>query len=121
MQRHVSVELLQMRGEHDDKVGWEEQYHNIVKVHLDSYISIQMMIQCKKPMLQEKQFSLEHHLCSACFNRLPPQEDLRVCQSGDTPISEDKFIDYQSAEQLMVLNDTVVLKIMMKLLLTSRY
>ena len=77
---HVSVELLQMSGEHDDKVGWEEQYHNIVKVHLDSYITIQMMIQCKKPMLQEKQFSLEHHLCSACFNHLPLHEDLRVCQ-----------------------------------------
>ena len=68
-----------------------------------------MMSQCKKPMLQEKQFSLEHHLCSACFNHLPPHEDLHIHQSFGTPISEDKFIDYQSAEQLMVLNDTIVL------------
>ena len=118
---HVSVELLQMRGEHDHKLNWGEEgqyYHKIQS------ISIIMVAQCKEAQSEEKQFSLEHHLCSECFSRLPPHEDLRVCQSWDNipttdddvpimwdiPINKDKFIDHQSVEQLMVLNDTIVLR-----------
>ena len=118
---HVSVELLQMRGEHDHKLNWGEEgqyYHKIQS------ISIQMVVQCKEAQSEAKQFSLEHHLCSECFSPLPPHEDLRVCQSWDNipttdddvpimwdiPINEDKFIDHKSVEQLMVLNDTIVLR-----------
>ena len=118
---HVSVELLQMRGEHDDKLNWGEEgqyYHKIQS------ISIEMVAQCKEAQSEKKQFSLEHHLCSECFSPLPPHEDLRVCQSWDNipttnddvpimwdiPISKDKFIDHHSAEQLMALNDTILLR-----------
>ena len=106
---HVSVELLQMRGEHDKKLTWWEDGRYIHRVQ---QISIQMMKQHKKAQSQEKQYSLETHLCTRCFSRLPPHEDLRVCQSrGSTPIHEDKLIDHQSVEQLMLFNDTIVLKL----------
>ena len=107
---HVSVELLQMRGEHDHKLKWGEQHY----IPIRQNISIQMMVQCKEAKPQDKKFSLERHLCSQCFSRMPPHRELRVCYStmeGNTPISEDKFIDHQSAEQLMVLNDTIVLRV----------
>ena len=104
---HVSVELLQMRGEHDKKLTrWDRAYfHWIMK------ISIQIMEQCKKAQSLDKDFSLVHHLCSSCFSHPCPREDHRVCQSMNKPISEDRFIDHKSAEQLMVFNDTIVLKI----------
>ena len=60
---------------------------------------------------QDKNFSLECHLRSQCFSRLPPHEELQVFLESNTPTSEDKFIDHQSAEQLMVLNDTIVLRV----------
>ena len=104
---HVSGELLQMRAE------WEKQEHDkYYEIHDEEMnITIQMMTQCKEPMLQDKQFTLKHHLCSACFNCLPLREDVRICQSFSTPFSENKFIDYRVAEQFTVLNDTNVLKI----------
>ena len=105
---HVSVELLQMKGEHDHKQKWVEQHY--IRVHQN--ISIQMMVQCKEAKPQGKKFSLERHLCSQCFSRMPPHRESRVCYStmeGNTSISEDKFIDHQSAEQLMVLNDTIII------------
>ena len=112
---HVSVELLQMKGEHDHKLKWGEQHYFRIRQN----ISIQIMAQVNQAQPhqaqpQEKIFSLERHLCSQCFTRLPPHEELQVCYStmeGNTPISEDKFIDHQSAEQLMVLNDTIVLRV----------
>ena len=107
---HVSVELMQMRGEHDHKLKWGEQHHFRIRQN----ISIQMMAQGKEARVQDQKFSLERHLCSQCFSCLPPHGELRVCYStmeGRTPISEDKFIDHQSAEQLMVFNDTIVLRV----------
>ena len=106
---HVSVELLQMKGERDHKLNWGEEQHDI-RIHQN--ISIQMMVQCKEAKPQGKNFSLECHLCSQCFSRLPPHREVRVCYStmeGNTPISEDKFIDHQTAEQLMVLNDAIII------------
>ena len=105
---HVSVELLQMRGEHDKKLTWWEEGRYIHRVQ---QISIQMIKQHKKAQSQEKTNSLESHLCTRCFSRLPPNVDFRACQSRGTPIQEDKLIDVQSAEQLMLLNDTIVLKL----------
>jgi len=107
---HVSVELMQMRGEHDHKLKWGEQHHFRIRQN----ISIQMMAQGKEVRAQDQKFSLERHLCSQCFSRLPPHGELRVCYStmeGRTHISKDKFIDHQSAEQLMVFNDTIVLRV----------
>ena len=70
------------------------------------------MAHCKKAQSLNEQFSLEHHLCSYCFTQLNPHEDHRVCQGYSAPISDDKFIDHESTEQLMVFNDTIVLKIL---------
>ena len=104
---HLSVELLQMRGEHDDKLTWwgNEFIHTIMN------ISIQIMEQCETAQSLNKQFSLKYHLCSYCFTQLDPHEDHRVCQSFSKSISKDKFIDHKSAEELMVFNDTIVLEI----------
>ena len=100
----MSVELLQMRGEHDDKLKWREEA--VHEHHVLQRISIQMIAQHSKAQSPEK-FSRECYLCSCCFRRVPPHEDLCVCQS----ISTDKFIDHQRAERLMVLNDTIVLSV----------
>ena len=98
-----------MRGEHDKKLTWWEEGRYIHRVQ---QISIQMMKRHEKAQSQEKQYSLETHLCTRCFSRLPPHVDVRICQSrGSTPIHEDKLIDHQSAEQLMLFNDTIVLKL----------
>ena len=104
---HVSVELLQMRGEHDDKVNW--------RCTRDlEMLSIKMMMQCKKAQSQEKQYSIERFLSSACFKRLSPSENLCVCHFWDgKPINEDKFIDHKSVEHLMLFNDTILLNIKM--------
>ena len=104
---HVSVELLQMRGEHDDNLTWLEGKHgkHMHKQSLRNNISIQMMEQSLK-IFQKNAFSLEGRLMLCCTKRLSPHENLRVCDN----ISDDHFIDHKSAE-LMVLNDTIVLKI----------
>ena len=116
---HVSVELLQMKGEHDDKLRWKVAYHGYntsYKVYPQS-ISIQMMVQSKKARSPDKDFSLESHFCSSCFTRLPPPEGLRVfkrCYMYGNAVSADKFIDHQSAEQVMVVNDTIVLRVSLR-------
>ena len=73
--------------------------------------------QCKQAQPPEKQFLLQCHLCSNCFSRLPPHENLCICQSGHmqngAPITEELFIDNKIAEQLMVLNDTILLTVEM--------
>ena len=105
---HVSVELLLMKGEHDHKLKWREEglyafhYHTVTSKD----ISIRMMAQCMNASSQGKEFSLEGYLCPSCFKRLPSHEDFRAFEF----FSKKKFIDHQSAEQLMV-NDTIVLKI----------
>ena len=105
---HVSVELLQMRGEQDDKLKWIEEGQYLL--HPFQSISIQVMTQSNEAQSQEKQHSLERHMCSKCFTHLPPHVDHRVCQSrGNKRISNDKFIDHKSVEQL--LNDTIILKL----------
>ena len=106
---HVSVELLQMRGEHDKKLTWWEDGRYIHRVQ---QISIQMMKQHKKAPFLRKQFSLNHHLCEYCFSHLHPNENHRVCQSkvNGTPISKEEFIEHKNAEELMF-NNTIVLKI----------
>ena len=107
---HVSVELLQMKGEHDDKLRWNI---GIPLPHYLQRISIQMMAQSKEAHSQEKEFSLDSHFCSNWFDGLPPPEGLCVFTSrGRNPVSEDKFIDHQSAEQVMVLNDTIALRVL---------
>ena len=95
---HVSVELLQMRGEHDHKLTWlyEGDFPHCHPFEIN--ISIQMMAQCKNTLSQKKNFSLESQLNLCCTKRLSPHENLRVCQH----ISKDQFIDHKSAEQLMV-------------------
>ena len=69
------------------------------------------MPQSKKAQAQE--ISLDCHICSNCFIRLPSHEDLHVFHSyGDgNAVSEDRFIDHQSSEQVMVFNDTISLRI----------
>ena len=104
---HVSVELLQIKGEYDDKLRW-----NAPLPPYPQNISIQMMVQSKEARSPDKEISLDSHLCSNCFARLPPPEDLRVFKPHNgNPVSEDKFIDHQSAEQVMVLNDTIALRV----------
>ena len=106
---HVSAELLQMKGEHDDKLRWDRGYEY---PYYPWNISIQMMVQNKKAWAPEKEISLESHFCSSCFTRLPPPKGLRVfkpCFSNAA--STDKFIDHQSAEQVMVVNDTIALRV----------
>ena len=107
---HVSVELLQMKGEHDDKLLWEGSLSWLL--HYLQNISIQMMVQSKETRSSEKEFSLDSHFCPGCFAQLPPPKDLCVFKShGTDAVSKDKFIDHQSAEQVMVLNDTIALRV----------
>ena len=113
---HVSVELLQMREERDAK--WKRGHGAFRALELSTGISIQMMTQCKQAEPPVKQFLLQCHLCFKCFSRMPRHENLGVCRpcgfmGNDAPITEELFIDYQSAEQLMVLNDTIILKVEM--------
>jgi len=104
---HVSVELLQMKGEHDDKLRWNEG----PQLHYPPYkISIRMMPQSEKAQAPEKVVSL--YICANCFTRQPPPEDLRVFKNCyGQAVSDDKFIDHQRAEQVMVLNDTIALRV----------
>jgi len=100
---HVSVELLQMKGEHDDKLRWNSW--GIAPLHYVNRLSIQMMPQSKKAQAPEKEVS--HHICTNCFTRQPPPEDLRVFKNcWGNAVSVYNFIDHQRAEQVMVLNDT---------------
>ena len=113
---HVSVELLRMKGEHDDKLTWNRPSSGLLW-HLPHWqhnhnISIQMMAQSKEAHSQEKDFSLDSHFCHNCFAKLPPPEGLRVFEPCyGNAVSEDQFIDHQSAEQVMVLNDTIALRV----------
>ena len=78
--------------------------------HVKFDISIQMITQCKEAQAQKIEFSLEDQKCSLYFfNHLLPQEDLQV--QYKRTISKDQFIDHKSAEQLMVLNDTILLRV----------
>ena len=111
---HVSVELLQMKGEHDDKLTWNNGPSGRACPFIlhHTCISIQMMVQSKKAQSPDKEISLDSHFCPGCFAQLPPLEGLRVFKSdGRNQVSEDKFIDHQSAEQVMVLNDTIALRV----------
>ena len=105
---HLSVELLQMRGEHDDTLKWPEWQVEDNHWHVvgDNEISIWMMTPCMNTSSQDKNFSIEGYLCLECFKRLSPHEDFHKCIF----FCVEKFIDHQSAEQLTV-NDTIVLKI----------
>ena len=112
---HMSVELLQMRGEHDEelrlkkKMAVDSELPNALK-HVKFEISIQMMAQCKEAQAQKIEFSLEDDLCSLYFfNYLLSKEDLQV--QYKCTISKDQFIDHKSAEQLMMLNDTILLRV----------
>jgi len=104
---HVSVELLQMKGEHDDKLRWNKR----AQYQYPPYsISIQMIAQSEKEQVPQKEVSL--HICTKCFVRQPPPEDLHVFKNGNgNAVSEDRFIDHQSSEQVMVFNDTISLRI----------
>ena len=113
---HVSVELLQMRGEHDDKWWWERR--PIIDTHnrlIFPNVSIQLLPHLDEIQSHQRKYSLEFHLCSECFRNLPPHKDLRVCKSRgmscSLPISKEKLIEHQTADQLMVLNDTITLRI----------
>ena len=104
---HVSVELLQMKGEHDDKLSWDKG-SGCYKYQICQRISIQVMAQSRRVHAADK----DYHFCSACFTQLPPGEDLHVFKSlGRNAVSEDKFIDHQSVQKMMVLNDTIALRI----------
>ena len=112
---HVSVELLQMRGEYDDELRLKEkravdlEAPNAQK-HVKFDISIQMMAQCKKAQAPEIEFSLQDCLCSLYFfNHLLPKEDLQA--QYNCTIRKDRFIDHKSAEELMELNDTILLRV----------
>jgi len=101
---HVSVELLQMKGEHDDKLRWNKVSR--FRCRHNELISIQMMAQSEKAQV------VSLLICTNCFARQPPPEDLRVFKNCyGHAVSEDKFIDHQSAEQVMVLNDTIELRV----------
>ena len=105
---HVSVELLQMKGKHDDKLRWNEgqgySYCGFYRIY------IKMMAQSEKAQAPEKVVSLS--ICTNCFVRQPPPKDLRVFKTCyGNAVSGDKFIDHQRAEQMMVLNDTITLRI----------
>jgi len=104
---HVSVELLQMKGEHDDKLRWNKR----AQYQYPPYsISIQMIAQSEKEQVPQKEVSL--HICTKCFVRQPPPEDLHVFKNGNgNAVSGDKFIDHQSAEQVMVSNDAIALRV----------
>ena len=104
---HMSVELLQMKGEHDDKQRWNKRQWPLCAY--DS-ISIQMVPQSEKAQAPEKLVS--YHICTNCFARQPPPEDLRVFKNcSGHAVSDNTFIDHQSVEQVMVLNDTIVLRV----------
>ena len=112
---HVSVELLQMRGEHDEelrlkkKMAVDLEAPNAQK-HVKFDISIQMNAQCKKADAPEIEFSLQDCLCSLYFfNHLLPKEDLQA--QYKCTISKYQFIDDKSADELMVLNDTILLRV----------
>ena len=110
---HVSVELLQMKGEHDDKLKWSKSAYNVQCLsNLANLISIQMMAQGKNAQASKEQATLSEHFCSGCFTQLFSHEDLCVFKYyGQHAVSRDKFIDHRSAEQVMVLNDTIVLSV----------
>ena len=106
---HVSVELLQMKREHDDNQKWRRQ---LCPQYLHRRISIQIMAQSMTAQSPGKEVSLDRHFCYWCFSQQPQDEDVRVFKSeGLYPVSEDKFIDHRSAEQVTVLNDTIGLSI----------
>jgi len=68
------------------------------------------MPQSEKAQAPEKVVSL--YICANCFTRQPPPEDLRVFKNCyGQAVSDDKFIDHQRAEQVMVLNDTIALRV----------
>ena len=105
---HMSVELQLSEKERDDGM-WGFRAGRKVSVLDIHCISIQMIAQCKE---DGKNFSVQGRLCPRCSSDCSSHEEHHVCQSLDyTPISEDKFIDHQSAEQLMLLNDTIALKV----------
>ena len=115
---HVSVELLLMKGEHDDKLSWAPNY----SLPSPTNISMQMMAQIKIARAPVKEFQLDRHFCSDCFTRLPPPEGLCVFKSCyGNAVSEDKFIDHQSAEQVMVLNDTIALRVVHQKIKPRKY
>ena len=87
---HVSIELVEMKWEYNDKLSWDR----ILGIHVQR-ISIQTMAQSKKAQAPEKEISLNCHFCTGCFTWQPPPEDLHVFKNcyGDA-VSEDKFIDH---------------------------
>ena len=114
---HLSVELLRMKGEHDDKLTWNTHLRviNLIDLYLMG-ISIQIMAQTNITQAPKNEFSrCVTHLCPNCFTRLPPPEDLHVFKHClGTAVSEDKFIDHQSAEQVTALNDTIELRVSLR-------
>ena len=107
---HVSVELLQMKGEHNYKLSWNERPQHISCCEY-CMISIQMMAQSKKGQAPKKAVSFR--FCTECFTLRPPHVG-DLCVSMDYfAVSEDKFIDHQSTEQVMVLNDTITLRVLL--------
>jgi len=103
---HVSVELLQMKGEHDDKLTWN-QGPLLPCVQYRMYI--QMMGQSKKAQAPEKVVSL--HICTNCFAQQPPPEDLIFENCHGDAVSEDMFIDHQETEQVMMSDDTIAVRV----------
>ena len=116
----MSVELLQMKGEYDDKLRWNEwfrdernPYNKINLCRADHWIAIQMLAQSEKAQAPEKEVSLL--ICTNCFAQKSPPEDLRVFKNcHGNAMRGVKFIDHQSAEQVMVLNDTFALRIYLR-------
>ena len=79
-----------------------------------------MMAQSKTARTPEKEVPLD--ICINCFARQPPPEGLRVFKNCDgNAVSGDKFIDHKSAEQVMVLNDTIELRVSLLARRTSRW
>ena len=72
-----------------------------------------MMAQSKKAQAPEKEVAL--FICTNCFARRSPPEDLCVFKTCyGSAVSGDKFIDHQSAAQVMVLNDTIALSVALR-------
>ena len=112
---HVSVELLLMKGglHHQQPIQHPYQYQGSMygqSYQTTTLISISMVNQSKKAL--EREFSLDHHICSNCFLQQSSQGDLCVfwsCYSRKA-VSSDQFIEHEIAEQV-VLNNTISLRV----------
>ena len=117
---HVSVELLQLYqlqqpiqpiqpSYYSDHYARGYGQHNMYK---QQHISIQMKIQ--KAEARRRAISHSESISYGCFSQVSEREGFRVltsCYTHNNYMSKDQFIDHQSTEEVMVLNDTITLTV----------